>query len=98
MNIDLLKQMAKEMELPEYYFCNEYHIFIENTDVSTFLQEMRLGLGLNQRKFAEKVDIPLDAYKTYEQGKIRIPMRYWKKIMDWKEKLNLESGSEAKMN
>lgn len=80
MDIELLKKMADYFGVDKYCFCNEYHVFIDVTDVPEYLKKMRKDRGVTQRKFASMLGIPLASYKTYEEGRVRIPERYWRYI------------------
>ena len=89
MNIEILKRLAEYFGLDKYYFCNEYHVFMDTTDVPQLLKRIRAKEGLLQREFAEKTGIPLATYKVYESGKARLQERYWMKLKeqirkDWK--------------
>lgn len=86
MDIGILKKLAEYFGVDQYYFCNEYHIFMDTTDVPQLLKRMRAKAGLSQREFAKKIGIPLAAYKVYESGRVRLQERYWVKL---KEKIRL---------
>lgn len=77
MDIELLKKMADYFGVDKYYFCNEYHVFIDTTDVPEYLKKMRKDKRMSQRKFANMLGIPLASYKGYEEGRVRIPEKYW---------------------
>ncbi len=83
MDIELLKKMADYFGLDKYYFCNEYHVFIDTTDIPEYLMKMRKERGLTQKKFASMLGIPLASYKGYEEGRVRIPERYWRCCRDF---------------
>lgn len=82
MNVHMLKKMAVYLGMDKYYFCNEYHKFMDSTDVPKFLKEMRREKGMSQREFASAADIPLQSYKKYEEGWVRLPEKYWRTLMD----------------
>lgn len=44
------------------------------------MKELRKKERVPQRVFADMLGIPLASYKTYEQGKIKLPERHWEKI------------------
>lgn len=87
MDIELLKKLAGFFELDPYYFCNEYHVFVDTMDVPKVLKQLREKEGLSQREFAEKMKIPLASYKVYESGKTRLAEKYWKRL---KRQLKIE--------
>lgn len=77
MDIELLKKMSDYFGVDKYYFCNEYHVFIDMTDVPEYLKRTRKNRGMSQKKFANMLGIPLASYKGYEEGRVRIPEKYW---------------------
>ncbi len=82
MDIAVLKKMAVYFEEGTYYFCNEYHRFVDTADVPQYLKGIRRAKGMSQREFCDKFQIPLSAYKKYETGKVRIPGKYYRIIAD----------------
>jgi putative transcriptional regulator len=40
-------------------------------DVARFVRRVRLRLGLSQAEFAERINVPLDTIRNWEQGKRR---------------------------
>jgi putative transcriptional regulator len=38
-------------------------------DVARFVRRLRLRLGLSQAEFAERINVPLDTIRNWEQGK-----------------------------
>lgn len=80
MDIAVLKKMAVYFEEDTYYFCNEYHRFVDTADVPQYLKGIRRAKGMSQREFCEKFQIPLSAYKKYETGKVQIPGKYYRII------------------
>lgn len=80
MNVAVLKKMAAYFGTDPYYFCNEYHVFVDTVDVPEYLKGIRKAKGMSQREFCEKVQIPLAAYKKYETGAVRIPGKYYRVV------------------
>lgn len=80
MDIAVLKKMAAYFGTEEYYFCNEYHVFVDTVDVPEYLKGIRKAKGMSQREFCEKSQIPLAAYKKYETGAVRIPGKYYRVV------------------
>ncbi|MCI8465376.1 MAG: transcriptional regulator [Lachnospiraceae bacterium] len=80
MNITWLKRMAEYFGLDPYYFCTEYHVFIDTKDVPILLKRLREKEGGSQREFAKKKEISLNIYKSYESGRARISESFWRQI------------------
>lgn len=80
MDINVLKKLADYFGVDKYYFCNAYHIFTDTEDVPRILKRLREKEGVTQKVFAYMLEIPLDSYKSYEQGKAQLPERHWRKI------------------
>lgn len=81
MDIVVLKKMAEYFGMEAYYFCNEYHIFVDTADVPEYLKGIRRAKGMSQKKFCEAFQIPLTAYKKYETGAVRIPGKYYRVVV-----------------
>ena len=82
MDIAVLKKMAAYFGTEPYYFCSEYHVFVDTVDVPEYLKGIRKAKGMSQREFCEKFQIPLAAYKKYETGAVRIPGKYYRVVVD----------------
>ena len=80
MNIQLLKKMALYFGVEEYYFCNEYHRFVDTTNVCEYLKRIRENNGMTQRQFVEILNVPLSSYKCYEVGKMKISEEAYHKL------------------
>ena len=87
MDIEILKKLAEYFGVDQYYFCNEYHIFMDTTDVPQTLKRLRSKKQMSQREFAKKENIPIAAYKAYESGRVRLAEKHWKKLKEelWAE-------------
>lgn len=81
MDIAVLKKMAVYFGMEAYYFCNEYHVFVDTTDVPEYLKGVRRAKEMSQREFCEVFQIPLAAYKKYETGAVRIPGKYYRVVV-----------------
>lgn len=81
MDISVLKKMAAYFGKEEYYFCNEYHVFVDTANVPEYLKRVRKAKGMSQKVFADTFGIPLSAYKKYEVGAVRIPEKYYKVVV-----------------
>lgn len=73
MRIPVLKSFAEYFGKDTYYFCNDYHKFIDTVDVVKLLKGLRQEKGMTQRVAADKLNITAVMYKSYEQGKSRLP-------------------------
>ena len=72
MQIPVLKSFAAYFGKDTYYFCNDYHRFIDTVDVVKLLKRLRQEKGMTQRMFAEELNVTLAMYKAYEVGKCRL--------------------------
>ena len=72
MQISVLKSFAAYFGKDTYYFCNDYHRFIDTVDVVKLLKRLRQEKGMTQRMFAEELNVTLAMYKAYEVGKCRL--------------------------
>lgn len=72
MQISVLKSFAEYLGKDTYYFCNDYHKFIDTVDVVNLLKRLRQEKGMTQRMFAEELNVTLAMYKSYEVGKCRL--------------------------
>ena len=81
MDVGVLKKMAEYFGMETYYFCNEYHVFVDITDVPKYLKGVRREKGMSQREFCEAFQIPLAVYKKYETGAVRIPEKYYRIVV-----------------
>lgn len=86
MDIAVLKKMAVYFGKETYYFCNEYHVFVDTVDVPEYLKGIRKEKGMSQKVFASTYGIPLSAYKKYEVGAVRIPEKYYRVVVDMGER------------
>lgn len=87
MNISVLKRLAKIFGQEEYYFCNEYLIFVDRVNVPAYLLEKRTKRKMSQRQYAAFLEISADCYKLYEVGHTRLQYHAWKKVMKKEENI-----------
>lgn len=73
MQIPVLKSFAAYFGKDTYYFCNDYHRFLDTVDVVKLLKRLRQERGITQRVFANELNITNVMYKSYEQGRSRLP-------------------------
>ena len=85
MQVKTLIKFADYLGLDKYYFCNEYHRFINTVDVGAFLLELRKKNEMTQKQFAAYLDIPYYRYKTYESGRCKLPQEVFDKLKMKKE-------------
>lgn len=72
MQIAVLKSFAVYFGKDTYYFCNDYHEFIDTVDAVKRLKRLRRKRRITQKMFADELGITNVMYKAYEQGKSRI--------------------------
>ena len=80
MQVKTLIKFATYLGEEKYYFCNEYHRFLDTVDVGVFLRELRKTHKMTQRQFAGYLEIPYYRYKTYESGKCKLPQEVFGKL------------------
>ncbi|MCM1387112.1 MAG: helix-turn-helix domain-containing protein [Bacillus sp. (in: Bacteria)] len=85
MQVNTLIKIADYFGKDKYYFCNEYHKFLDIADVGVFLYEARTKRSMTQKQFADFLGVSLDTYKKYEEGKSRLPMAIFEQLKDEKE-------------
>lgn len=73
MQIAVLKSFAVYFGKDSYYFCNEYHKFIDTVDVVKLLKWLRRKQGITQKMFADGLGVTTVMYKAYEEGKSNLP-------------------------
>lgn len=77
MNIENLKRIANVFQVNEYYFCNDYHVFLDKVNGGSYLKILRMKHKLSQLRYSQKLNIPYSNYKTYESGKAKVPYKVW---------------------
>ena len=88
MQVKTLIKFADYLGEERYYFCNDYHRFLDTVDAGDFLRELRKKHEMTQRQFADCLGIPYYRYKTYESGKCKLPQEVFDKLgkereIDW---------------
>ncbi len=91
MQISVLKSFAAYFGKDTYYFCNDYHKFIDTVDVDKLLKRLRQKKGIAQKLFADELGVTTTMYKAYEQGKSNLPYRVYLRL----QKLYGPFGEEA---
>lgn len=82
MQVAVLKSFAEYFNKDIYYFCNDYHKFMDGRDVRKLLKKLRQKEGATQKMFAVKLGVTADMYKTYEQGKCNLPYRVYLRLRE----------------
>lgn len=72
MQVETLIKFAEYFGEERYYFCNEYHRFLDSVDGGKLLRELRAEHNMTQREFAAYLGVSHYRYKTYEEGRCRI--------------------------
>lgn len=93
MKIPLLKSLAGYFGKEPYYFCNDYHKFLDTVEVGRWLKKLRKSKEMTQRQTAECIGISITRYKSYEQEKSRLPYEVYlsmKEIEKENAKINAE--------
>lgn len=80
MQVGTLKKFAKYLDKDDYYFCNDYHQFMDTTDVGKILLEVRGKYNMTQKQFACYLGISLTNYKKYETGRCKLPREVYDKL------------------
>ena len=80
MQVNILVKFANYLGKEKYYFCNEYHRFLDTVNAGAFLRELRKTHKMTQRQFADCLEIPYYRYKTYESGKCKLPQEVFNKL------------------
>lgn len=82
MQPQILIKLAEYFGKDKYYFCNDYHRFLDEVDGKAYLKGKRTEHNMSQRQFAKTLEISLPRYKAYESGKNKIPMELWKMLQE----------------
>lgn len=71
MQVKYLIKFAEYFGEDKYYFCNEYHRFLDSVDMEKLLRGLRTEHNMTQKEFAGYLGISLSRYKAYEQGRCK---------------------------
>lgn len=82
MQVHILKKIADYFGKDRYYFCNEYHMFLDTVNIKYFLCESRAQQKMTQKQFADFLGVTLSSYKKYEEGRSRLPLAVFEKLKD----------------
>ncbi len=75
-----LIKMAEYFGKDKYYFCNDYHRFLNEVDGKAYLKGKREAQNMSQRQYANVLGISISRYKSYEEGRSKIPVELWKML------------------
>lgn len=82
MQTQTLIKFAEYLGKDRYYFCNEYHKFLDTVNTGDFLRELRRDHKMTQKQFAYFLGITLESYKKYEEGRCRLSLKVFEKLKD----------------
>lgn len=80
MQIPILKSFAAYFGKDKYYFCNDYHRFMDTVDAAELLKRLREKKGVTQKMFADELGITETIYKAYEQGRSNLPYKVYLRL------------------
>ena len=87
MQVETLIKFAEYFGEERYYFCNEYHRFLDSVDAGKLLRELRSEHNMTQREFAAYLEISHFRYKSYEEGRCKVSRELFDTL---KSKVNLK--------
>lgn len=82
MQISVLKSFSEYFGKDTYYFCNDYHIFMDTVDVVRLLKRLRQEKGMTQMVLDGELNITTVIYKKYEQGKCKLPYQVYLRLQE----------------
>lgn len=80
MQVETLIKFADYFDKDKYYFCNDYHIFIDTVDGGSFLRKMKLEYEMTREEFAQYLGVSYTRYRSYEDGRCKIPREVFDKL------------------
>lgn len=80
MQVETLIKFADYFGKEKYYFCNDYHIFLDTVDAGSFLRKAKLEYNMTREEFAQYLDISYTRYRSYEDGRCKIPREVFDKL------------------
>lgn len=92
MQVETLIRFAEFLGEERYYFCNEYHKFLDQVDVGSLLKKLKKEHNMTRQQFASYLGIPFATYRTYESGKSRIPQVIFDRLKKEMEKRAEDEG------
>ena len=76
--IEHMEKLAGLYGVPVEDLLDEYNLFLYKGQGEQ-IQKIRQGLGLTRKQYAERLGIPLDNLKKWEQDRVRIYKSTWEK-------------------
>ncbi|MDY3955117.1 MAG: helix-turn-helix domain-containing protein [Anaerovoracaceae bacterium] len=77
--IEHMEKLAGLYGVPVEDLLDEYNLFLYKGQGEQ-IQKIRQGLGLTQKQYAERLGVPLDHLKKWEQNHVRIYKSTWRSI------------------
>ena len=82
MQVEILLKLADYFGEEKYYFCNEYHKFIDTVNIGDFLRKTKQKYHMTRKEFAGYLGVTFSAYRTYESGKNRLPRNVFERLKE----------------
>ena len=76
--IEHMEKLAELYDVPVEELLDGYNLFLYKGQGEQ-IQKLRLGLGITQKQYAERLGVPLDHLKKWEQNRVRIFKSTWEK-------------------
>ena len=76
--IEHMEKLAELYDVPVEELLDGYNLFLYKGQGEQ-IQKIRQGLGLTQKQYAERLGVPLDHLKKWEQNRVRIYKSTWEK-------------------
>ena len=77
--IEHMEKLAELYDVPVEELLDGYNLFLYKGQGEQ-IQKIRQGLGLTQKQYAERLGVPLDHLKKWEQNHVRIYKSTWRSI------------------
>ena len=76
--IEHMEKLAELYDVPVEELLDGYNLFLYKGQGEQ-IQKIRQGLGLTQKQYAERLGVPLDKMRKWEQNRVRIYKSTWEK-------------------
>ena len=73
-----MEKLAELYDVPVEELLDEYNLFLYKGQAEQ-IRKIRQGLGLTQKQYAQRLGVPLDNLKKWEQNRVRINKSTWEK-------------------
>ena len=77
--VEHMEKLAELYDVPVEELLDGYNLFLYKGQGEQ-IQKIRQGLGLTQKQYAERLGVPLDHLKKWEQNHVRIYKSTWRSI------------------